>query len=98
MRHGFLGSIAALAVGAGLAWGQGGGMPGMPYPGSGNPSARPELLPVVGGSPVLAPGSTVPPSQGVGTDGPGYPPPAPFGLNDPSMGGGAPEGRVAPRG
>ena len=101
MRNGFLGSIAALAAGAGLAWGQGGGMPAMPYPGPVGQYPGQDIRPVVGGSPLITPPVTVAPGQGAGNEGaPGYPPPAPFGINDPS-GGGAPaeidEGRRAPR-
>lgn len=86
MRNGFLGSIAALAAGAGLAWGQGEVVHAVPQPVPLNQVAGPEILPVNGGVNVLAPPVSVIPAPGVVGPGgaPGYPPPAPFSLNDPN--------------
>jgi len=88
MRKGFLGSIAALAAGAGAAWGQS----PMPVAPAGGPPAAigqaGDILPVQGPNPVLMPPLAVGPPgdpQGLGPTasfgpppGPMYPPPGPY--------------------
>jgi hypothetical protein len=88
MRKGFLGSIAALAAGAGLAWGQSasqlpngsptgqahvGGSSLMPVSGNTPPPIIPPSFPLASGN-----GGAIP------TGGPVYPPPAHFAGVDPS--------------
>lgn len=89
MRRGILGSIAALAAGAGAAWGQ---QPPMPIAPAGGPPAGVahigDVIPVQGPSPTLMPPVTVgPPGDPLGLGptatlgpppGPMYPPPGPY--------------------
>ncbi|MBA4190840.1 MAG: hypothetical protein C0467_22870 [Planctomycetaceae bacterium] len=88
MRKGILGSIAALAAGAGAAWGQ---VPMPVAPAGGAPAAigqAGDIIPVQGPNPVLMPPLAVGPPgdpQGMGPvggfgppPGPMYPPPGPY--------------------
>lgn len=86
MRKGILGSLAALAAGAGMAWGQSGSLPTAPAGKSF--VGGPEIVPVMGNTPA----PIIPPSIPVGGGpggfipqaGPMYPPPANFSGIDPS--------------
>jgi hypothetical protein len=87
MRKGILGSLAAVAAGAGMAWGQTGPLPTSP---SGKSFVGGEqIIPVLGGN--NTPGPIIPPSLPVGGGeggmipqaGPIYPPPANFSGIDP---------------
>jgi drug/metabolite transporter superfamily protein YnfA len=99
MRKGFLGSIAALAIGAGSAWGQG-PAPIAPAGGQSLPVMRGDVIPASGPNPTLMPPIAVGPpgdpqglgpSAGIGPPpGPMYPMPGPYGapMFQPPPGGG----------
>src|SRR5262245_12979915 len=94
MRRGFLGSIAALAAGAGVAWGQ---TPTPVAPAGGPAASGPapvrtagDVIPATGPAPVIMPPIAVgPPGDPMGLGptaslgpppGPMYPPPGPYGA------------------
>jgi hypothetical protein len=89
MRKGILGSIAALAIGAGSAWGQG-PTPMAAFGGQSAPGMVGDVIPATGPNPVIMPPVTVGPpgdplglgpTAGIGPPpGPMYPPPGPYGA------------------